>query len=114
MIGILKKLFGGADSGTDQDTKTKAAAKSAKKSAPAQTDYPAFVEFVVRRLVNNPDAVRLETSNKEGEATILIHCEKSDIAKVIGKRGRTISAIRLLVGGAASRNNEYVKVDVVD
>lgn len=105
MIGFLKKILGGDG---------KSAEKPSAATSSGGTDYEGFVSYVVRRLVNKPDAVRLETVEQNGENSILIHCEKSDIAKVIGKRGRTISGIRLLVGGAANRNNEHVKVDVVD
>ncbi len=120
MIGIFKKLFGGADEETSQPSNegAPAAAKKAEKpqkpKASGEADYEGFVSYVVRHLVNNPDAVRLEVAEGNGDSTILIHCEKSDIAKVIGKRGRTISALRLLVGGAASRDGKHIKVDVVD
>lgn len=116
MMGFLKKLFGGGSEEEAPATPGSQPTSTAARTAPAggDADYEGFVSYVVRRLVNNPDAVRLEVVDGNGESSILIHCEKSDIAKVIGKRGRTISAIRLLVGGAASRDGKHVKVDVVD
>lgn len=120
-MGFFKKLFGGADEEAPQPSKESAPAAPKAQQKPKKTpqpggeaDYEGFVSYVVCHLVNNPDAVRLEVAEGDGDSTILIHCEKSDIAKVIGKRGRTISALRLLVGGAASRDGKHIKVDVVD
>lgn len=113
---LIKKLFGASADGETSDTASKSPApkKSPQAGAEGEVDYEGFVSFVVRRLVNNPEAVRLETATRESGTAILIHCDKPDIAKVIGKKGRTISAIRLLVGGAASREGKQVKVDIVD
>lgn len=114
MLDFIKKLFGAAESGSQEDSGSAAGARKPHKAEGGEADYEGFVSYVVQRLVNNPEAVRLEVVEGNGESSILIHCEKSDIAKVIGKRGRTISAIRLLVGGAASRDGKHIKVDVVD
>ena len=79
-------------------------------------DIAAFVDYVVRALVDEPGLVKIEVK-KEGEKqikTININCKKTDIGKIIGKNGKTIMAIRSLVTGAASRINEHVAVEVVD
>ena len=73
-----------------------------------------FVEYVARNLVDNPDAVSLSTVEKGRVTVIQIRCEKKDIGKIIGKTGKTIAAIRLLVSGAGGRMGLRVTVDVLD
>jgi hypothetical protein len=77
-------------------------------------DLEGFVEYVARSLVDAPGDVRISsTENSEG-CTIRIDCRKEDIGKIVGKRGKTIMAIRSLVSGAAGRMRQRVSVEVVD
>lgn len=73
-----------------------------------------FVEYVARNLVDNQDAVSISTVEKGRVSVIQIRCEKKDIGKIIGKTGKTIAAIRLLVSGAGGRMGLRVTVDVLD
>jgi uncharacterized protein len=78
-------------------------------------DIIAFVDYVVRALVDEPELVKIEVKENENRAKIInINCKKADIGKIIGKNGKTIMAIRSLVTGAASRINQQVAVEVVD
>lgn len=73
-----------------------------------------FVEYVAKNLVDNPEAVTVSTVEKERISVIQIRCEKKDIGKIIGKSGKTIAAIRLLVSGAGGRMGLRMTVDVLD
>ena len=73
-----------------------------------------FVEYVAKHLVDNPDAVSVATIEKERISVIQIRCEKKDIGKIIGKSGKTIAAIRMLVSGAGGRMGLRMTVDVLD
>jgi predicted RNA-binding protein YlqC (UPF0109 family) len=73
-----------------------------------------FVEYVVRALVDSPDKVRVTTEENADNSVIRIECNKEDIGKVVGKKGKTISAIRSLVRGAAGKMNKVVTVEVND
>ncbi|MGN0880535.1 MAG: KH domain-containing protein [Oligosphaeraceae bacterium] len=73
-----------------------------------------FVGYVARNLVDNPDAVSVSIVEKERISVIQIRCEKKDIGKIIGKNGKTIAAIRLLVSGAGGRMGLRLTVDVLD
>ena len=90
-----------------------------KKSAAVSKDgslraLESFVEYVVKTLVDKPGEVSLKTVENEDGATIQIFCCKEDIGKIVGKRGKTIMAIRSLVSGAAGRQRKRVSVDVMD
>ena len=73
-----------------------------------------FVAFVSRSLVDNPEAVQVSMLEKDRLSVIQIRCEKRDIGKIVGKSGKTIAAIRLLVSGAGGRIGLRMTVEVLD
>jgi len=77
-------------------------------------DLENFVDYVVRALVDYPDAVRVSSEIGKDSNIIKIDCKKEDIGKIVGKRGKTIMSIRSLVSGAAGRLQKRVTVEVVD
>lgn len=73
-----------------------------------------FVAYIVKNLVDNPDKVRI---NEIGGAQTLIlelSVEKADIGKIIGKKGKTINAIRTLLMSVASRNGIRVNLEIIE
>ena len=77
-------------------------------------DLEGFVDYVVRALVDYPDEVTVSTTENSEGASIQIRCRKEDIGKIVGKRGKTIMAIRSLVSGAAGRLQQRISVEVSD
>jgi len=78
-------------------------------------DYGALVDSIVRRLVKDPDAVRVESEPQgNGVFEIRIRVASEDIGRVIGKRGATVNALRLLAKAAAVKENEKVVVDILE
>lgn len=111
MIKGLMKLFGGADEKPAEETQTNTETGGESKS---YKDLESFVDYVVRALVDNPGDVKV-SSDKENDLDVInISCSKDDIGKIVGKKGRTIMAIRSLVSGAASRLQRKVTVEVLD
>jgi len=116
----LMRFFGGASeepakvSPKASATEANGAEKSGSGKVSSLKDLEAFVNYVVKALVDSPDEVRIVTE-QEGEGKIIkITCRKEDIGKIVGKKGKTIIALRSLVGGAASRLQERVSVEVID
>jgi uncharacterized protein len=74
-----------------------------------------LVEFLVRALVDDPDAVSVE-SFEEDDGTVVyeVTVAEDDVGKVIGRSGRTVNALRTVVRAAAMRDGRRVLVDVVD
>ncbi|MBQ3646839.1 MAG: KH domain-containing protein [Synergistaceae bacterium] len=79
-------------------------------------NYKELVEFIVKHLVTQPDSVEVDGNEGEGESVkkILIRVAHEDVGRVIGKRGATINAIRLLAKAAAVKAGERVDVDIVE
>lgn len=59
------------------------------------------VEVVARALVDDPEAVRVTENDHRGMAVIELFVAPEDLGRVIGRQGRTASALRTLVAAAA-------------
>jgi predicted RNA-binding protein YlqC (UPF0109 family) len=124
-MGFWSKLFGG---GTKTETVESAPEKKQNSSAsgkngnnnsrPARAvslqDLEGFVEFVAKSLVDFPDELKVCSESTADGKMIKIICLASDRGKIIGKKGKTIMALRALVAGAAGRTRERISVEVPD
>ena len=64
----------------------------------------AFLEYVVKGLVQNPDAVSVTPVQREGTTVYELRLHPQDVGKIIGRQGMTINAIRsLLLAGSAKK-----------
>ncbi|CAL8972361.1 MAG: RNA-binding protein [Actinobacteria bacterium] len=70
------------------------------------------LEHLVRGLVPSPDDVRVRESDRGRVRTLEVRVHPEDIGKVIGRQGRTASALRTVIAALAGR--EQVRVDFVD
>jgi predicted RNA-binding protein YlqC (UPF0109 family) len=77
-------------------------------------DYVDLVDFIVKNIVDHPDAVVVEAVQGRGRAeTIEIRLDPGDVGRVIGKGGRNIEAIRSLVKASAIKEHHRVNVEVI-
>ncbi len=72
-----------------------------------------LVEYLVVQLVDNPDEVSLEVIDGADSSVIEVSVADGDVAKVIGRHGRTIKAIRTLARALAARLETSVEVEVL-
>lgn len=61
-----------------------------------------MVESLVRAIVTDPEAVRVEEIPGDRSTIYEIHAAKNDIGRIVGREGRVIKALRILVRAAAS------------
>jgi uncharacterized protein len=73
-----------------------------------------FVEYIVKNLVDNPDKVKINEIGGTHTLIIELSVEKADIGKIIGKKGKTINAIRTLLMSVASRNGIRVNLEILE
>ena len=72
-----------------------------------------LVEYVVCGLVDDVDAVTLDVVDSDDGTLIEVSCAEADAGKVIGRRGRTIKAIRTLARALGQRVGTSVEVEVL-
>lgn len=72
------------------------------------------VEVIARALVDHPDSVQVDERVERGGVRIELTTRSGDLGKLIGRRGRTASAVRTLAEIAAERDGMRAAVDFLD
>jgi len=78
------------------------------------TDYVDLTRFIAEHIVTNHDAIEIEARPRGRSTIIRLGVGDEDMAKVIGKGGRNIEAIRAVVRAAGLRHHERVQVELKD
>ena len=73
-----------------------------------------LLEFLVKSLVEDPEAVEVEELEEDGDLVYEISVAEGDLGRVIGKGGRIANAIRTIAKAAAVRIDRRVIVDILD
>lgn len=74
-----------------------------------------LLEYLVRGLVSEPDAVRVaETEEDDGSLVLELSVAADDYGSVIGRGGRTANALRTVIKAAGVKDGRRVFVDIVD
>ena len=74
-----------------------------------------LLEYMVKELVDNPDDVDIE-EEEEDEKTIIfkLNVAEEDLGKVIGKKGRTANALRVVMRAASAKRGKSSIVKIID
>ena len=73
-----------------------------------------LLEYLARQLVDEPEAVRVETAEEEDAIVLRLHVAEADVGKVIGRQGRIARALRTVVRASAARERRRVLLEIVD
>jgi uncharacterized protein len=73
-----------------------------------------LIEFVVKALVDDPSAIDIKEVAGDKITIYELRAAKSDIGKVIGKRGRTASAIRTLMNAVSARQGKRAVLEIIE
>jgi predicted RNA-binding protein YlqC (UPF0109 family) len=73
-----------------------------------------LLAYLARGLVEQPDQVRVETVDEDDALVLELSVADDDYGNVIGRGGRTASALRTVIKSAAAKRNRRVFVDIVD
>jgi len=71
-----------------------------------------LLEWIARRLVDEPDAVRVETEEREDTVVFRLFVAADDVGKVIGRQGRMARALRSIVRAAGARAEERYVLEI--
>lgn len=73
-----------------------------------------FVEYVVKALVSNPDAVEVRRSVDDMGVLLELSVDAEDMGKVIGRGGATAKSIRTLLRVLGTKSDERVNLKIVE
>jgi predicted RNA-binding protein YlqC (UPF0109 family) len=73
-----------------------------------------LLAYLARELVDEPDAVRVETEEREDALVLVLHVAPDDVGKVIGRSGRIARALRTVVRASAVRERRRVLVEIAE
>lgn len=73
-----------------------------------------FVEFVVKSLVNKPEAVKVDRRVDEKGVLLELTVDPEDLGRVIGKRGATAQSLRTLLRALGTKNDARYNLKIVD
>ncbi len=74
----------------------------------------AVVEVVAKALVDHPDAVKVNESQRRGMTVLELTTAPGDMGKIIGRQGRTAAALRTLVSLTAEQQGTRAQLDIRD
>jgi uncharacterized protein len=73
-----------------------------------------LLAYLARELVDDPDAVRVESEDRDGALVLLLHVAPDDVGKVIGRGGRIIRALRTVMRASSTREGRRVLVELAE
>lgn len=72
------------------------------------------LEFIVKSIVNNKDAVQINEIENGQSSIYQIKVDPAETGKIIGKQGKIAKSIRTLMKAAGSKNGKRINVEIVD
>jgi predicted RNA-binding protein YlqC (UPF0109 family) len=73
-----------------------------------------LLTWLARRLVSDPEAVRVETEEREDAVVFRLHVAPDDVGKVIGRQGRIARALRSIVRAGGARADRRFLLEIAD
>ncbi len=73
-----------------------------------------FIEYVVKSLVGNPDAVSIKRTIDEKGVLLELTVDPDDLGRVIGKRGATAQSLRTLLRALGTKNDARYNLKIID
>jgi uncharacterized protein len=73
-----------------------------------------FVEYIIKSLVGNPDAVSIDRRVDDKGVLLELTVDPEDLGRVIGKRGATAQSLRTLLRALGTKNDARYNLKIVD
>ncbi|MEJ7709330.1 MAG: KH domain-containing protein [Pyrinomonadaceae bacterium] len=72
------------------------------------------IEMIIKALVSDNESVEVREEERERAIVLEVRVAQSDMGKLIGRQGRTIKALRSLIGAAGHKQGRRYILDVVE
>lgn len=73
-----------------------------------------LLTYIAKNLVDNPDEVTVTERNTDAETVFEVRVADGDMGKIIGRQGRIVKEIRILMRAVAQRQGKNVSVEIMD
>jgi predicted RNA-binding protein YlqC (UPF0109 family) len=73
-----------------------------------------LVREIAKALVDEPDAVEVETITREENTVLRLRVAPQDVGKVIGKQGRTARSVRTILGAVSMKVHHRYTLDILE
>ncbi|MDR1130930.1 MAG: KH domain-containing protein [Oscillospiraceae bacterium] len=73
-----------------------------------------LLTYIAKSLVDNPGEVTVTERETEGETVFEVRVAEGDMGKIIGRQGRIVKEIRILMRAVAQRQGKSVSVEIMD
>jgi predicted RNA-binding protein YlqC (UPF0109 family) len=73
-----------------------------------------LLAWIARHLVDEPDAVRVETEERDDATVLRLYVAPDDVGQVIGRQGRIARALRTVVRAGGARAGQRQVLEIVD
>ena len=73
-----------------------------------------LIEYIAKALVDHPEQVKVSEIEGERTSVIKLSVAKEDLGKVIGKQGRTVTAIRIILGDVSAKLKRHSVLDIIE
>ena len=73
-----------------------------------------LLSYIAKNLVDNPDEVTVTERNTDTETVFEVRVADGDMGKIIGRQGRIVKEIRILMRAVAQRQGKNVSVEIMD
>ena len=73
-----------------------------------------LLTYLAQRLVDDPEAVRVEEEERDDTLVLRLHVAKEDVGKVIGRQGRIARALRAIVRAGGARERRRLMLEIAD
>ena len=73
-----------------------------------------LIEYIAKSLVDDPDAVKVTEIEGEKTSVFELSVSKEDIGKIIGKQGKTVMAMRIILSAVAAKKRKRAFVEIIE
>jgi len=73
-----------------------------------------LLTYIAQNLVDNPEDVNITEVVSDNDTVFEVRVAKEDMGKIIGRQGRIVKEIRILMKAVAQRQGTKVSVDIMD
>jgi predicted RNA-binding protein YlqC (UPF0109 family) len=72
-----------------------------------------FIAYLIKNLVDEPDSVQVQLLENEKGTTIEVRVSQADVAKVVGRQGKTIHSLRTIAMTIGARFGKRVRLELL-